>query len=81
MRPNLSIKCEFAATGSSSAAELTNVEAKPIFDVSSAMEATFHQRLDPLSAGRDRRDDLVQLQRLLRAKDVYRRKVERDSPI
>src|SRR5712672_1920129 len=30
---------------SSSAAELTNVEAKPIFDVSSAMEATFHQCL------------------------------------
>ena len=29
----------------------------------------------------DRRDDLAQLQRLLRAKDVHRRKVESDSPI
>jgi hypothetical protein len=42
---------------SSSAPELTNMEAKPIFDVSSAMEATFHQRLDPLLAGRAFHED------------------------
>ena len=33
-------------------ADLTDVEAKPIFDVASTMEATFHQCPDPLLARR-----------------------------
>src|SRR5580704_4610510 len=37
---------------SRSAADLADVETKSIFDVAGAMEATFHQRFDPLPAGR-----------------------------
>jgi hypothetical protein len=39
---NSFFKCAGLSVKTTSTAELTNVEAKPIFDVSSAMEATFH---------------------------------------
>jgi hypothetical protein len=38
--------------GSWSVAELADVVAEPIFDIAGAMEATLHQSLDPLLAGR-----------------------------
>ena len=35
-----------------SIANLTDIEAETVFDISGPMEASFHQRLDPLLAGR-----------------------------
>src|SRR5580693_4630477 len=35
-----------------SAADLTDIEAEAVFDITRPMEAPFHQRLDPLLAGR-----------------------------
>jgi hypothetical protein len=35
-----------------SAAELADMEAEPVFDVTGAMEAALHQRLDPVPGGR-----------------------------
>jgi hypothetical protein len=45
---------DVAARVIDSAADLTDIEAETVFDIAGAMEAAFHQRLDPLLAGRAR---------------------------